>query len=291
MRYLILNADDCGYCPEENRAVLELLEAGLITSTSLLTAAPDSDAAAKALAAKGFPCGIHLAVTCDSDRQRWKPLSKAKSLSDASGLFVSGDARVCIARRADVREELEAQLQWMQRKGLSPDHADAHSTALYGLNGRRFFLDVFDFCKMHHLTFRFPRGLHFAEEFTGHKLPGPLRFLVNGVLREAESRGLLLPDNVSSNPWNVERIGTLESLRNYYYKELELAEDGVTEMFLHPAYPAPERGPEWKKREWEREILESGCLLEKAKRLGIQLISWGQFAEMRGYEARCPQEY
>ena len=283
MRYLILNADDCGYCPEESRAVLDLLDAGLITSTSLLTVAPDFPAAAKALAARKAPCGIHLAITCDSDSERWKPASEARSLSEPAGLYVSGDVRVQLAHRADVRTELEAQLQRMKSRGLTPDHADAHSTALYGLNGRRFFLDVFEFCSEHHLPFRFPRGMHFAEEFTGHPLPGPLRIIVRRVLHEADGRHLLLPDNISSNPWNIERIGTLENLRNYYFKELELAEDGVTEMFLHPAYPASGRGKEWKKREWEREILASGCLVDKAKRLGIQLISWGQFAQMRPY--------
>ena len=118
MRYLILNADDCGYCPEESRAVLDLLDAGLITSTSLLAVAPDFPAAAKALAARKAPCGIHFAITCDSER--WKPASEARSLSEPAGLYVSGDVRVPLAPRADVRTELEAQLQRMKRSSTIP---------------------------------------------------------------------------------------------------------------------------------------------------------------------------
>jgi predicted glycoside hydrolase/deacetylase ChbG (UPF0249 family) len=281
MRYLILNADDCGYCPEETRAVSDLMTNGLITSTTLLTVAEDSENAAKMLASHGRTSGIHLAVTCDDEERRWKPLSAAPSLSDEKGLFVSGDKRITHARRSDVREELEAQYRWMTARGCFPDHADAHSMTLYGLNGRRFFLDVFDFCEEHQLPFRFPQGLHFAEQQLGKSIPAPLRLLVNYVRREAQKRHLLMPDDLSSNPWNVERIGSLDNLRSYYLNELETMGEGVTEMFLHPSYDAPGRGPEWQKRVWERQILESGCLVERAKQLDIRLISWRDLRQMK----------
>lgn len=282
MRYLILNADDCGYCPEETRAVFDLMANGLITSTSLLCVAEDSKSAVKKAAVTKAPCGIHLAVTADSTQHRWKPLSAAGTFSDEKGLFVSGDRRILLASRKEIRAELEAQYTWITEHGCRPDHADVHSTALYGLAGRRFYLDVFDFCAAHNLPFRFPRRLHFLQEQLGGKdIPAAIRLLAAVVRREAEARHLLLPDDLSTNPWNVERIGSLENLRRYYLHELEICGEGVTEMFLHPAYPAEGRGPEWRKRVWEREILESGCLIEKAKKLDIQLISWGEFAQMR----------
>lgn len=41
-RYLIINADDFGYNPQQTRAIDELFSEGLISSTSLMSVAPDA---------------------------------------------------------------------------------------------------------------------------------------------------------------------------------------------------------------------------------------------------------
>ena len=46
-RYLIINADDFGYNPQQTRAIDELFSEGLISSTSLMSVAPDSKNAAE----------------------------------------------------------------------------------------------------------------------------------------------------------------------------------------------------------------------------------------------------
>ena len=45
-RYLIINADDFGYNPQQTRAIDELFSEGLISSTSLMSVAPDAKNAA-----------------------------------------------------------------------------------------------------------------------------------------------------------------------------------------------------------------------------------------------------
>ena len=41
-KYLIINADDFGYNPQQTKAIDELMRGKLITSTSLMTVAPDA---------------------------------------------------------------------------------------------------------------------------------------------------------------------------------------------------------------------------------------------------------
>lgn len=89
-----------------------------------------------------------------------------------------------------------------------------------------------------------------------------------------------MPDDVVSNPYTLEKIGDYEALRRYYLDAVENAIDGVTEMFLHPAYPLENGEREWQKRVWEFELLKSGDLLEKAEKKGIQVVSWRIFESL-----------
>ena len=46
-KYLIINADDFGYNPQQTKGIDELMRGKLITSTSLMTVAPDAANAAE----------------------------------------------------------------------------------------------------------------------------------------------------------------------------------------------------------------------------------------------------
>ena len=54
-RYLIINADDFGYNPQQTRAIDELFSEGLISSTSLMSVAPDAKNAAEIAKSKNYP--------------------------------------------------------------------------------------------------------------------------------------------------------------------------------------------------------------------------------------------
>lgn len=282
MKYLIVGADDLGYCEPQNQAILELYRRHLITSTSLLAPADIqlSPPASEKLLQADLPCGVHLCISSDEEDQRWHSLSGGPSLSDAKGLYYDSRQLALHVTRRDVRRELMSQYRYLACRGITVDHADCHSGTLYGLNGRRYWLDVFEFCQRLHLPLRFPRRTDFLERQLGKALPPPLRLLFYRIRKEADKRQLLLPDDILSNPWNVEKIGTYERLQQYYLKELELCQDGVTELFLHPSLPA-DLGKQWQKRVWEYELLKSGCLLEKAEEEGFRLISYRDLALLR----------
>ncbi len=273
MKYLILNADDFGYCEEQTAAISELYDKGLITSASILAVAGDSENACKIAREKNIHVGVHLAITSDEENRRFHPVSNAESISDEYGLRHDFKDIFLKTRRKDVRTELEAQLRFLDDRGVQPDHADCHSGALYGLNLRRFYLDVFSFCRIHNLPLRLPLSDGFVKRQIGREIPHPLKKLISSITSKAVIMGIPVPDDIISNPWNVEKIGTKENLENYYLKALDETADGVTEMFLHPSYNA-DFGQEWQKRVWEREILESGKIISKAKKLGFTMINY-----------------
>ena len=71
-KYLIINADDFGYNPQQTKAIDELMRGKLITSTSLMTVAPDAANAAELARLGGYPVGVHLTINTDDSKKRWQ---------------------------------------------------------------------------------------------------------------------------------------------------------------------------------------------------------------------------
>lgn len=278
-KYLIINADDYGVCEATNRAVEELFGAGLITSASLMAVGPQAASAAQAAGRMGYAAGIHLTLNSDSAEHPWHSVTAAASLGGEAGLPAKISALTWKARSDDVTAEIEAQYRFLCQSGCVPDHADNHCATLYGVNGRLFFINAFDFCAAHGLPFRFPKNPGFIERQLGRKLPG-IGFLHGRVLAAAQRRGVRLPDDMISNPYSIKKIKTYENLRGYYLDALKNIGEGVTEFFFHPSYPAGEapsaENDEWRKREMELRFLQSGDLIAAAAADNIKIVSWAQ---------------
>ncbi len=276
MKYLILNADDFGYNPQQTKAITELYEKGLITSTSLMTVAEDACNAAEIAREKSFAVGVHLTVNSDSASNPWQSISGAKSLG-TDGLYESQKDLAIHATRADIRKELEAQYAFLIASGCTVDHADNHCGTLYGINGRRFFIDAFDFCARHGLPYRFPKTPYFLERQLGRKIPHAVVLLQKAIVGCGEKRGVKMPDDIVPDPRPIEQIGSYENLREYYLDAVRSCIEGVTEMFFHPAYPQDDTFGGWTKRVYEFELLKSGDILECAADNGIKVVSWSIF--------------
>ena len=279
-RYLIINADDYGYNPQQTDAVTQLYEAGLITSTSVMTVAQDARRAAETARDRGMPVGVHLTINSDSRERPWRSLSGARSLSDGAGLYCGQLPLALHARRADVAAELEAQYRFLSDAGCTVDHADNHCGTLYGINGRRFYVEAYRFCARHHLPYRFPKTSGYLDRMLHRRAPRPLLALQRRIVAVGERYGVPMLDDLVSNPDSVERIGNYENLRRYYLDAVDGCIAGITEMFLHPAYPI-EGDPGWQKRVWEFELLRSGDLLQRARERGVRVVSWGIFRELK----------
>lgn len=274
-KYLIINADDFGYNSQQNSAIIELLENKLITSTSLLAVAPNAMDAVEFSKNSKIDVGVHLTINSDNENKKWQSLSNANSFKN--GLPHKQKDLIFKTKREDVRKELEKQYCFITRNGGTVDHADNHCATLYGINGRRFYIDAFDFCAEHKLPYRFPKTSGFIERQFGRKVPEILKKYQQIIVQAGEKRGVRMLDDLVSNPWNISRIGDYNTLEKYYLDAVDNCIDGVTEIFLHPALPIDDKQGEWQKRVFEYQILKSGCLLERAKQKGISVVGWKVF--------------
>lgn len=277
-KFLIINADDFGYNREQNEAIKDLLLKKLITSTSLMSVAPEAKAAVDFAKENSIPVGVHITLNSDDENEKWQSLTSASSLG-ADGLWHESKNLTLKAKRKDVRAELEAQYKFITDGGAEADHADSHCGTVYGINGRRFYLDAFDFCSEHNLPFRFPETVGFLERQLGMKMPAPVVKLQYMIVSSAKKRGVKLLTDLVSNPWSMDRIKSYEALRKYYLDAVDNCLDGVTEIFLHPALPDESKGKEWQKRVLEYELLKSGELLQRAQEKGVEVVGWSIFNE------------
>lgn len=131
MSKLIVNADDFGLTSGVNRAILELHEAGVLTSATLMARAAATDEAieiAKAVPTLGVGCHVVLV-----DGEPVLPASELPTLTDPKtgrfhptlGAFLLGVA----TRRIQMNEvalEAHAQIASLQDRGLRLSHVDTH---------------------------------------------------------------------------------------------------------------------------------------------------------------------
>ena len=100
--------------------------------------------------------------------------------------------------------------------------------------------------------------------------------LFDSVLRQAEKRNVLLPDDVFSDPRKAEAIESRDALFAYYLNAVRGCGAGVTEIFLHPRVSEAGPGSPWRKRRWEYDLLLSGALIREAKACGVQVVGPAQ---------------
>lgn len=280
-KYIIINADDFGYNAEQTNAITHLLKNGLISSTSFLSVTPYSEAALQRAKDNSFSVGVHLTINSDSDEETWKSLSSSPSLCNEHGLETDQKRLARHAKRKEVANEIEAQYKYLVSNGLTVDHADNHCGTFYGINGRRFYIDVYDFCKKYNLPYRFPKSPNFITRQLGiKKVPKPIIAFQKAIVNQGLKRGVRLLDDLVSNPWSADKITDCDTLKKYYLDAIDNCSYGVTEFFLHPAEEKENMSDGWKKRVFEYDILKSGDLLQRAKDNNIKIISWADFAQM-----------
>lgn len=128
MKVLVVNADDLGISAGVNRGIVASHACGLVTSASLIANLPAFDDAVRRIGVcPRLGVGVHLNLTCG------RPLldSGKSSLTDRDGNFHPPRrllARLSIGavRRAEVEDELAAQLRRVLEAGIRVTHLDTH---------------------------------------------------------------------------------------------------------------------------------------------------------------------
>ena len=124
---LIVNADDFGYTPGVTSGIVRAHHEGIVTATTMMANAPDTDGAGRAARATGsLDVGVHLVVTYG------KPLSppeKVRSLLADGGTFprVSDLLRSGRPKAEEALIEYRAQYRRVRELiGREPTHVDTH---------------------------------------------------------------------------------------------------------------------------------------------------------------------
>jgi len=131
MKQLIVNADDLGADEARNRGIFEAIQAGVVTSVSLLANGPAFNDALRCIRSMGstkVSFGLHLNLS------EGKPLSSNfRILVGPDGCFLGKAAthRLLMrdgdtALRKEVNLELSAQIEVLRNAGIGIQHIDGH---------------------------------------------------------------------------------------------------------------------------------------------------------------------
>jgi len=127
---LIINADDFGLCPGVNRAVVEAHNRGVLTSATLMAAAPAADEAVEiARQTPTLGVGVHLNLL--EGRPVLQP-DQILPLLNARGEFALSASKLALTSllskrlRNTVETELAAQIEWVLARRIKPTHLDSH---------------------------------------------------------------------------------------------------------------------------------------------------------------------
>ena len=274
-KYLIIHADDAGMSHSVNKATIEVLEKGTVSSASILVPCPwFPDFAAYAKAHPQYCYGVHLALNSEWKTYRWGPVApreKVPSLVDPDGFLWQGvDLVARHAKTEEVVIELRAQIDRARQFGVPLSHIDTHMGALVSRP-----------------------DLVQAYVKLGIEYDLPMLFLRNlddGAARHypalaAESRGLLqrLGDR---------RFPVLDQLAQYYGGEsheqrrqqylncLRTLKPGVTQLIVHCGVDNEElrsiTSSSWR-RDGDRQLFTSPEMRAEIETLGIELIDWRRF--------------
>ncbi len=277
-RYLIIHADDAGMCHSANRATIEAMEQGIVSSASIMVPCPWFPEIAQY--AKDHPerdFGIHLTLTSEWKQYRWGPVTardKVPSLVDERGFLWANVSQV--ARNVKVQEaeiELRAQIDRAIKFGVPITHLDTHMGAmasrpdlirLYVQLGIEYDVPVLLCRSMKEAVIQqFP---HLAEE-------------AHDMLNKLAQQRLPVIDYLPTIPGGA----TYEVRKATYLLAFKHLRPGVTQFIIHCGNDDPELRAVTNRatsRDLDRRVFTDPEVKMEAERLGIRVISWKQLREM-----------
>ena len=215
-RLLIIHADDVGSSHAANLATFELMDAGTITSGSMIVPAPwFPEAAAYARSHPDADFGVHLALNSEYPLYRWSGVlgrSASPSIHDADGYLPRTGEELKGASLDEVEAELRAQIDKALDSGVDVTHLDTHMGAV--LRGEVFAV----FIKVG-LDYRLPCFVwpQWKE----------LRPQAYAMLEESAAPVL---DRVVHETWSYEGEGA----RSFFEGTFNGLQPGVTHFLIHP---------------------------------------------------------
>ncbi|MEP7216967.1 MAG: polysaccharide deacetylase family protein [Anaerolineaceae bacterium] len=257
-KLLVLHSDDMGSCEAANLATFELMEAGRLTSGSIIMPSPHVQQVADYQ--RTHPeadLGVHLALTSEHPKSRWPGVLGSKvtpSLHDADGFLPMTTAQV--VARADPEEaarELRAQLVLALEMGIDVTHLDSHMGTVF----HRQFLSAWT-----GLAVEFGLPTFIPDSFRGRP-----------AITTMEAAGVPVVDELIHDTYGPDRAAK----EGLFTTLLSGIQPGFTHFLIHPAYDTSELRTQivdWETRVADYEIFTEGSLHRSLGVDGVQLVGY-----------------
>lgn len=274
-RRLIVSSDDAGMCSSVNRATIDALENGIVTSVSIMVCCPKfEEFAAYATAHPERDYGVHLTLTCNISEQPWgpvSPVSEVPSLVDGSGHFWPTVADVAASARVeDVERELRAQIDRAMRAGIRITHIDHHMWVMYARN------DLLDLYARLAVGYGLPARICLEPAPAGVLRAEPDSLSTHRRCVETlHNAGLPLLDAMESENYDQQP----GSKRAFHIETLRRVRFGVTELVVHcaDAGGVGVQPPHVDRRAADARFVSSEEARQEINRLRIHLTDWAEF--------------
>jgi predicted glycoside hydrolase/deacetylase ChbG (UPF0249 family) len=271
-RLLVIHADDVGMSHSVNRATLEALEKGWVTSASILVVCPWFPEVARwARSHPDADLGIHLALNSEWTPFRWGPVSpvdKVSSLLDDEGyLPLVQEPVLAKARPREAERELRSQVDRALAAGIRITHLDAHMGTVGGT------APLIEVYRRLGRKYGVPVLLERAAQYPpGAKVP-EAEVLVDRILS--------ISPGVSVTDW-----------RAAYEQMLSPLPPGVYELIVHLAWDDEEmRGATWDHPDWgaawrqaDLDLVKSDVFRDFLKQRGFVTVRWRDLARAQVVE-------
>ena len=275
-KLLIVSAADVGMSASVNRAAFAAVDRGTVSSVSVMVVGDAfDDAVALVRKHPGLDVGLHLVVSAEWPKARWRPIlpgAVVSSLCDADGSFRHRFEAV----PTDVREleqELRAQVMVARAAGLPLTHLDVHKNALYG-SGSLY-------------------GEMLARIARDERLPVALS---RAGATEWGALASQLSDAPLLDAWTtITPVETAARWPRWYELAVRGAPSGVSELVVHPGYDDPELqgltegaeawGAAWRQRDLD--VLMGDVFQRELTERNVRLVGWHDLPR-RGRPADTP---
>lgn len=280
MRKLIVTADDYGMSLAVNKAITEGIQAGLITTTNVMTNMDFLDNRQELITLRDkASIGLHWNISIG------KPLSpkdKVSSLVDCETGEFFGYAKFCEKYKAgqikneEIVTELKAQYnRFVELFGFEPDYWNTHQNTHVALKIYDVFLKLASELKIFKMR-NHQRIYVDAKKNNGYSLKWRLlepvkRYILNKWQKNASKKGMKYPEGIIVSLNESDR-----SDMEYTFSNIRWGKNEVGEFVIHPATEcdSPYFGKIIEKRIEEYKQFTSDSTKEALKKNNIGLVNF-----------------